>query len=587
MKSVTTCCFLSSLFFSFADAKCGESSATPSNIISQSEDKFRIDASKFCESRGARIEDSDQGQYVGFLDPNDWIAYDIELPSAGSYQITYSVASLQGKGSFQLEKLGGSAVYGIVSTVPTTGSWYAFENVAHTVQLPKGKQAIALAIQEGDFNIDWIELKRLASDSKETPVPSSVDAPVSSPIAEQPSAAPAVVVKTPTPIPVTSPMPVPVAAPIKTPRAAVPSTGSGFVRAIDKRIVDGKGNNLILRGQGLGGWMLQEPYQMLTVEAAPKGQWQMFQKIEETVGRAGLEQYRQAWLDNWCTQEDVKEFKASGFNSIRVALHYNLFTLPIEQEPVRGQDTWIQDGFDRLDLLLDWCQMEEIYLILDLHAAPGGQGANSAINDYDDSKPSMWEDEENVRKSIALWVKWAAKYKDNTWIAGYDLLNEPNWGFEPGHPNGCSDQKNIPLKRFYDHAIAAIRKVDTNHIIYINGNCWGNNHKGIWPFADDNVALSFHRYWIENTDASIQNFLDMRDDYNVPIWMGESGENDNIWYKEAVQLLERHNIGWVSSKEFAYGRKHQTSLTSLLINKGVVDVEKVTVVIRFLLDIPT
>jgi hypothetical protein len=36
----------------------------------------------------------------------------------------------------------------------------------------------------------------------------------------------------------------------------------------------------------------------------------------------------------------------------------------------------------------------------------------------------------------------------------------------------------------------------------------------------------------------------MRDQYNVPLWMGESGENSNQWYREAVKLLENNKIGW-------------------------------------------
>ena len=68
-----------------------------------------------------------------------------------------------------------------------------------------------------------------------------------------------------------------------------------------------------------------------------------------------------------------------------------------------------------------------MYVILDLHAAPGGQGKNADISDYDDTKPSLWESDENKRKTVALWTKIAERYKDNEWIGGYDLINETNW----------------------------------------------------------------------------------------------------------------------------------------------------------------
>jgi hypothetical protein len=90
----------------------------------------------------------------------------------------------------------------------------------------------------------------------------------------------------------------------------------------------------------------------------------------------------------------------------------------------------------------------------------------------------------------------------------------------------------------------AIRAIDTNHLVIIEGNCWGNNYNGIFPLWDDNMALSFHKYWNKNDVGSIQTMLDYRAQYNVPIWMGEGGENSNVWFQEAISLLESKNIGW-------------------------------------------
>lgn len=134
---------------------------------------------------------------------------------------------------------------------------------------------------------------------------------------------------------------------------------------------------------GFGGWMVKEPYMLLAEGIAQGGQSAFLREVEKLTGTDNKETYHKAWLDNYCTEADVMELAQSGFNSLRVALHYNLFTLPIEEEPVRGQDTWLSDGFERLDKLLEWCENAGIYLILDLHAAPGGQGVNADINDYD------------------------------------------------------------------------------------------------------------------------------------------------------------------------------------------------------------
>ncbi|KAL7561068.1 hypothetical protein ACA910_020384 [Epithemia clementina (nom. ined.)] len=320
---------------------------------------------------------------------------------------------------------------------------------------------------------------------------------------------------------------------------------TGFVHADGLAIVDGNGDNFLFRGFGVGGWMLQESYMMLVGDSATSGQHSIFNQVRDVVGgQPYLDLYREAWLESAVTEADIQEMKAIGFNSVRVPMHYNLFTLPIEEEPVPGADTWLSEGFDLLDMILQWCQTHEIYIVLDLHAAPGGQGRDAGINDYDSTKPSLWESDENVRKTIALWEILADRYKDEIWIAGYDIINEPNWNFESGHPNGCDDVHNAPLKAFYDAIIPAIRAKDPNHLLIVEGNCWSNNHNGLWPIADNNVALSLHRYWIENSVDSIQKFLDWQTQYQVPLYMGESGENYNGWFTEAVDLLEWHNIGW-------------------------------------------
>lgn len=323
-----------------------------------------------------------------------------------------------------------------------------------------------------------------------------------------------------------------------------PLQSQGFLKRDNKKIVKGDGEEILLRGIGIGGWMLQEPY-MLGVSAT--NQKDIRKKIEALIGKDNTEAFYAAWRRNFVQKRDIDSLAAWGFNSIRLAMHYNLFTLPIEQEPVPGKQTWIEEGFILVDSLLAWCAANRIYLILDLHAAPGGQGKDAAISDYDASLPSLWESEANRIKTIALWKKLAERYKDAEWIGGYDLINEPNWDFEnSGNQNGCNCNQNKPLLDFYKRLIDTIRSVDKNHLIIVEGNCWGNNYNGMQSLFsyDANMAVSFHKYWSYNNIGSIQGMLNIRNTYNVPIWCGESGENSNVWYTEAIRLLESNNIGW-------------------------------------------
>lgn len=310
-----------------------------------------------------------------------------------------------------------------------------------------------------------------------------------------------------------------------------------------QKIINDKGENIQLRGLGLGGWMLQEGYMLKTADFAGP-QYKIKEKIAELVGEDGMNDFYKAYLKNGITKQDIDFLAKAGFNSIRLPMHYNLYTLPIEKEPVKGQNTWLEEGFKMTDDLLKWCADNKIYLILDLHAAPGGQGNDVNISDNDKSKPSLWESEENQKKTIALWKKLAERYKNEPWIGGYDLINEPNINFTGKNPNGTDEMSNAPLWKLQKEITEAIRQVDKKHIIIIEGNGWGNNYNGLIPLWDSNMVFSFHKYWNYNNDETLKFALELREKYNIPIWLGETGENSNVWFTELIRLLDKHNIGY-------------------------------------------
>ena len=309
--------------------------------------------------------------------------------------------------------------------------------------------------------------------------------------------------------------------------------GQGFLRTDGQRIVTESGDDFLLRGMGLGGWMLQEGYMLQTAEFA-NAQHKIRERITDLIGEQRAQEFYDAWLENHVTEADVIALKSWGFNSIRLPMHYNLFTLPIQQEPVEGEHTWLDKGIQLTDRLLEWCEKHEMYLVLDLHAAPGGQGQDEGISDYDPLLPSLWESAANQDKTVALWRRLADHYKDSPWIAGYDLINETNWNI----PGGTA------LRNLYGRITEAIREVDQRHIIFIEGNWFANDFTGLTPPWDDNMVYSPHKYWSFNDQNSIQWVLDLRAEHNVPLYLGESGENSNVWFQEAIQLLEDNNIGW-------------------------------------------
>ena len=309
--------------------------------------------------------------------------------------------------------------------------------------------------------------------------------------------------------------------------------GQNRLSTSGQAIVNEDQETVILRGMGLGGWMVQEGY-MLQTSAYANPQWEIRQKIVETIGEEATEDFYDAWLQNHVQKSDIDSMKAWGFNSVRLPMHYNLFTLPIEEEPVPGENTWLEIGFELTDSLISWCKQNELYVVLDLHAAPGGQGYDAAISDYNPANPSLWQSEENRNKMVALWKRLAEIYSDEDWVAGYDLLNEPNWDL-PG---------NTAMRALYEEVTDSIRTVDPDHIIFIEGNWWANDFTGLTPPWDDNLVYSPHKYWSTNTVETMQWVTTMRNEHNVPLYLGESGENSNVWFRDAIRLLEDLGIGW-------------------------------------------
>lgn len=326
------------------------------------------------------------------------------------------------------------------------------------------------------------------------------------------------------------------------------SFSQGFLRVEGIDIVNNNGS-FISRSIGTGNWMIQEGYMMQSTSAGINTHTQFRTKLEEIIGKEKTAEYYKLWLENHFSKSDLDSMKAWGFNSLRPALHYKWFTLPIEDEPIEGKNTWIEQGFIMLDSLLNWAAENEMYIFLDMHGAPGGQGKNADISDYDYGKPSLWESKANQDKLVALWVKIAERFKDNIWIGGYDFINEPNWNTDgAGSDNGCGCKNNDAIWDLHLRLTKAVREVDKNHIVFISGNCWGNNYGSFDKHPlnnyDNNTAITFHKYWNFNSQQSIEQFIDMRTKYNRPLWMSESGENSNQWFANAIHLFESNNIGW-------------------------------------------
>ena len=301
-----------------------------------------------------------------------------------------------------------------------------------------------------------------------------------------------------------------------------------FLRINGPDLVTPDGNKFFIQGINLGNWLNPEGYMFLFSNA---NSYRLINDAFcEMVGPDFTAWFWREFKKNYITKDDIAYIKQTGMNSIRLPFHYKLFT----DEDYMGL-TAKQDGFEIVDQLLNWCREEGLYVIFDMHDAPGGQTGDNIDDSY--GYPWLFASEESQALCCDIWRQIAARYAKDTIVLGYDLLNEPL----PSHFSHLNEM----LEPFYKRCVAAIREVDKNHIILLGGANWNSNFRVFsdWTF-DDKIMYTCHRYWCDTLQNNIQDFVDFRDKVNLPLYMGETGENTDEWVGAWTRLMERNNIGW-------------------------------------------
>lgn len=357
-----------------------------------------------------------------------------------------------------------------------------------------------------------------------------------------------------------------------------------LLHAAGPQMQNAAGREVVLRGFNVGGWLLQESY-MLGTDTLDC-QWRIKQGLLRTMSEAEMEDFYRQYRANFITKADIDFLAKQGFSCVRLPFHYDLFLTAAQRQartqalrsPTPQQVTgyveklsaWYDqnqlftdkqlEGFRQIDKVLSWCAANRMYVILDLHAAPGGQGTDHNIND--NFLPlDLWKRRDAKGRTIyqdltvRLWEKLAARYRRDARVAMYDLINEPH-NLNAAH--GMSAD-NTELNALYARLINAVRAQGDPHLLLLEGNGYGNEYTNLTPdrlASTDkrNLVYNAHRYWCPNgpevADPNpnqinlLKNLAAFRDHWQVPVWVGETGENSNEWFAGAVQGLNAQNIGW-------------------------------------------
>ncbi|MGL1886734.1 MAG: cellulase family glycosylhydrolase [Reichenbachiella sp.] len=289
---------------------------------------------------------------------------------------------------------------------------------------------------------------------------------------------------------------------------------------------------IILRGLNIGNWLFGEGYLMNADIEGYKTPTQlksaMIDLLDDT---EKYQEFHNAWRDNFFNESDVKLLKEDGFNSFRILFQYkDLY------DTTAGE--LIEDGIRYLDSCAIWGERNDMYMIFDMHGAPGGQNYMDHADVPSEAYKLFTGTPEDFSYYSALtatiWKKIAQRFSEAEYIA-YDLINEPL----------IEEEEDHALLQTLHHMITdSIRSVDQNHLIIAEGNWWGSWLEPLGDRWDDNMAYSTHNYWnkVPSEGRDGQQAFGTKQD--APIWHGESGENSNVWYAIEIADLESRGIGW-------------------------------------------
>ncbi len=309
---------------------------------------------------------------------------------------------------------------------------------------------------------------------------------------------------------------------------------------------DGNGDEVLLQGINLGGLLLIEKWMTgIGAEDSPniEDDFTIREVLTERFGEDGCDQLLTAFQEAYIDSIDFINLKDMGINFVRLPIFFRILQ--------DDEGNWITNDlgeidFSRIDRIVNFCADRGIYVMLDLHGAPGGQSPEAHTGQENLNK--LFEDSPEGQtyrdRTVEIWETIATHYQDNAAVCGYDLLNEPT-----GAPT------NQDLWDLYGRLYDAIRAIDNNHIIVM---------EGVWDWTTlpnpaglgwSNVMYQFHYYlWDYDEDiAAHMNYIDSniaqadvyQDLYNVPVLIGEfHGFSQKAIWEYYLQNFNEQHWSW-------------------------------------------
>ncbi|MCR5255966.1 MAG: glycoside hydrolase family 5 protein [Acetatifactor sp.] len=332
-----------------------------------------------------------------------------------------------------------------------------------------------------------------------------------------------------------------------------------FLKADGKvlRNNSGEGDVIQLKGTNVGGYLLQEMWMTPTrATSAVKDETDILDILVERFGEEEGMALVEAYQDNFMTDRDFDYLKSIGVNCLRLPLWW--------RNLMDAEGNYYDNAFERIDWFVEQSAARGMYVIIDLHGAPGSQNGSdhSGVDGGGDKMAAsefFFADQETVAANQELfyqiWEKIAEHYNGNPWVAGYDLLNEPfcTYRYNSGYTDTALRQG---LWNVYDAAYKRIRAIDPDHVIIM---------EAVWDPVDlplptkfgwENIMYEYHNYLYDDyNNAGGKQVTNMRSklsaidssNYDVPSLMGEFSLFDNLEaWDEGLKYINDSGISWTT-----------------------------------------
>lgn len=300
----------------------------------------------------------------------------------------------------------------------------------------------------------------------------------------------------------------------------LPNPPCTMLRVQDTDIVNTIGEKVILKGAGVGGFLNMENF----VTGYTGHEHEHRAQLTSVLGAERANFFFERLIHHFFSDADAAWITSLGLNCVRIPFNYRHFI-----DDAAAPDACLKpEGFALLDRVIDVCARHNLYVILDLHAVPGGQNQDWH-SDGGTSRALFWDFRDHQDRAVQLWIELAKHYAGNPVVAGYNPLNEP------ADPSPGASR----LVAWYARVEKAIREVDPEHILFIDGNTYSMDFTDFPEKPLPNAVYAVHDYSMmgfpigeqfegeETQKKRLRTSFERKAQYmrekGVPVWNGEFG----------------------------------------------------------------